>query len=140
MVMLCEPTVIVPVREGDSLFAATAKPADPFPAPVWPKLMVIQLTFEVAVRAHVPELATMLTVPVPPEIGNDCGAALSMNVQVWALMTPVKRDAETIRTEAPPFKLQMLGDWMPRTISYPASSSSIFFSAGLSRTMRKLRI
>src|SRR5260221_13347656 len=46
IVMLCEPTVIVPVREGESLFAATVKPADPLPVAVWPQTTVIQLTFE----------------------------------------------------------------------------------------------
>jgi hypothetical protein len=72
MVMLCDPTVIVPVREGASLFEATVKPADPLPVPVWPKLIVIQPTVEAAVLGQLLELATMLRVPVPPDIGKDC--------------------------------------------------------------------
>ena len=81
MAMLCDPTVIVPVREGASLFATTVKPAEPLPVPVWPKLIVIQLTFDEAVRGQLLELARMLTVPIPPEIGKDCGVAVRVNVQ-----------------------------------------------------------
>jgi len=82
MAMFCAPTVIKPVREGPSLFAATVKPARPLPVPVWPKLIVIQLTVEATGLEQLLELATISTVPVPPEIGKDCGVAVRVNVQV----------------------------------------------------------
>ena len=82
IVMLCEPTVIVPVREGASLFRATVKLADPLPVPVCPKLIVIQLTFDVTGLAQLVALATMVMVPSPPAIGKDWGEAVTVNVQV----------------------------------------------------------
>ena len=61
---------------------ATAKPTLPLPVPVWPKLIVIQLTVEAAGLGQLLELATMVTSPVPPAIGKDCGVAVRVNVQV----------------------------------------------------------
>jgi hypothetical protein len=81
-VTVCEPTEIVPVREGASLFRVTVKPADPLPVPVCPKLIVIQLTFAVTGLAQLVALATMVMVPSPPAIGKDWGEAVTVNVQV----------------------------------------------------------
>jgi len=82
IVTLCEPTEIVPLREGASLFRAMVKLADPLPLPVCPKLIVIQLAFEVTGLAQLVALATMVMVPSPPAIGKDWGVAVTVNVQV----------------------------------------------------------
>src|SRR6478752_10240428 len=109
MVTLCEPTVIMPVREGDSLFAVTVKPADVLMLePVCPKVIVIQLTFEITVLGQGLPLATMSILPSPPEIGNDCGEALSLNVQVCAARTLAKASATKARRAT-----------VPRTIAIP---------------------
>ncbi len=72
----------MPDRIGESEFAATVKPAVPFPVPVWPKVMTIQSTLEATGREQVLLLATIVRVPVPPASGNDCGVAVRVNVQV----------------------------------------------------------
>ena len=61
---------------------ATVKLADPLPLPVCPKLIVIQLTFEVTGLGQLVALATILMVPSPPAIGKDWGEAVTVNVQV----------------------------------------------------------
>src|SRR5438876_4337019 len=76
IVTVCEPTVIVPVRVGASLFRATVKLADPLPVPVCPKLIVIQVTFEATGLGQLVALATIVMVPSPPAIGKDWGEAV----------------------------------------------------------------
>jgi hypothetical protein len=92
IVMLCDPTVIVPDRIGESEFGATVKPAVPFPVPVWPRSIVIQSTVEATGREQVLALATIVKVPFPPPCGNDCGVEVIVNVQavVWAPRPPAR--------------------------------------------------
>jgi hypothetical protein len=65
IVKVCPAAVIVPVREAVVVFAATVKPAVPFPEPLAPELIVIQLAPLVAVQAH-PVPAVTLRLPGPP--------------------------------------------------------------------------
>ncbi len=82
MVTLCDPTVIVPVRVGELLLASTVKPALPFPVPVCPKTIVIQLAEELTFLTQLLELATICSVPLPPAIGKEVGVAVRVKVQV----------------------------------------------------------
>jgi hypothetical protein len=116
IVMLCDPTVMAPVRVGTVEFAATVKPMLPSPVPCCPKSMVIQLTVAAASRTQLLALAVTLTTPAPPARGNDCGLDDSVKTQVCALATPTR----AVRTQI---------SRGPKE-SYPASSSSIFFCAG----------
>jgi hypothetical protein len=92
MVTTCDPTVIVPDRIGELVFAATVKPALPSPVPVWPKVMTIQSTVESTGREQELSLATIFRVPVPPACGNDCGVGVRVKVQVgvWAASPPAR--------------------------------------------------
>ena len=90
IVTLCEPTSIVPFRVGELLFEATVKPTLPSPVPCCPKTIVIQLTVEVAVLTQVLELASTLTVPLPPAIGKDAGVAVRVKVQFCAFNMPAR--------------------------------------------------
>ena len=67
-VNVCPAMVIVPVRWLVPVLAATAKTTVPFPAPLLPEVMVIQLALLAAVQL---ELLVTLTIPVPPVQSND---------------------------------------------------------------------
>jgi len=82
IVMLCPPTVIMPERIGVPVSAATVKPALPSPVPCWPKTITIQLTEETTFLIQELALAWIVSVPVPPACGKDCGVAVSVNEQV----------------------------------------------------------
>jgi hypothetical protein len=68
-VNVCPAIVNVPVRLLPVLFAATVKLTVPFPVPVDPLVMVIQLALLTAVHAH-PDCVVTETVPVPPAFSN----------------------------------------------------------------------
>ncbi len=61
--------VIVPVLEDVLLFDPTEKLTVPFPEPLAPAVMVIQVALLVPVQLH-PVVAVTLTLPVPPEEVN----------------------------------------------------------------------
>ena len=62
--------VTVPVRLEATGFAATLKPAVPFPDPVAPLVTVIQESLLAAVHEQPVATATVL-LPVPPDAVND---------------------------------------------------------------------
>src|SRR5947207_8339539 len=80
IVTLCDPTVIVPDRVGSLLLTSTVKPALPFPVPVCPNTIVIQLADVLTFLTQVLELAAICSVPLPPASGKELGVAVRVKV------------------------------------------------------------
>ena len=68
---VCPPAVIVPVRVSELAFAAALNPTDPFPDPLAPLVIVIQVSVVAAVQLQ-PVGAVTVIVPVPPPATTDC--------------------------------------------------------------------
>ena len=99
-VNVCPPAVMVPVRADVLVLAATLKVTVPFPEPLDPLVIVIQLAEGAAVHAQ-PLPAVTLKDPVPPSAGAAWldadrvkvhGAAAWVIVNVWVptVMVPVR--------------------------------------------------
>jgi len=62
------PAIVnVPLRSLPVVFAAAVKLTVPFPVPVDPLVMVIQLALLAAIHSH-PDCVVTATVPVPPAL------------------------------------------------------------------------
>jgi hypothetical protein len=72
-VNVCPPTVMVPARGVEVVFAATVNVTVPLPDPLAPPVTLIQLALLVAVQAHADPAAIEIE-PLPPDAGTDCEA------------------------------------------------------------------